>query len=181
MLPPSEREQFPGSIGRPTPGVRYRIEGGELQLRTPFIMSGYLDDEALTNAALCDGFLRTGDLAREQDGVVYLEGRAKELISRAGNKISPLEIEAAFADHPAVASVLATGVADTLIGERIHMLIVPRAGALPDEIELRRWGAERLEKFKRPDVIHFGPELPLGPTGKADRGALRRLLAEATR
>jgi acyl-coenzyme A synthetase/AMP-(fatty) acid ligase len=116
-------------------------------------------------------------MARLHDGeVVELAGRAREIISRGGNKISPLEIEQAFAEHPDVAAAMATGVADPILGERIHLLVVPRPGSSPDERALREFALARLPRYKLPDAIHFGTELPLGRTGKADRGALRRSL-----
>jgi len=141
-------------------------------------MNGYLDAPELTQAALCDGYFRTGDIAREREpGVVELVGRSKELISRGANKVSPLEIEHAVGAHPDVAEALACGVPDAVLGERIHLLIVPRAGARLDEADLRAWAAERLERYKLPDRIHFGTELPQGRTGKADRIRLRAILS----
>lgn len=199
FLMPADQPEHLGCIGRPSPGVEYRIaagdEGrgghgghappgqpGELQIRTRFIMSGYLDAPDLTEQAFADGYFRTGDLVREKaPGLVEMVGRVKEMISRGAAKVAPLEIEQVLCGHPAVAEALATGVPDAVLGERIHIFIVLRhavetpAEAL--EAELRAWAAERLEKFKRPDAFHFGSELPVGRTGKADRGALRRRLA----
>ncbi len=188
FLFPEDHPRYSGCIGRPSPGVEFRIataggvevpdgEVGELQLRTPFVMNGYLDAPETTRAAFQDGWLRTGDMARLRDGeVVELAGRAKELISRGGNKVSPLEIEQVFAEHPEVAAAMATGVADAILGERIHLLVVPRPGRSPTEAALREFAAPRLPRFKQPDAIHFGAELPMGRTGKADRAALRRTL-----
>jgi acyl-CoA synthetase (AMP-forming)/AMP-acid ligase II len=151
---------------------------GELQIRTPYIMSGYLDAPDLTAAAFQDGWFRTGDLARVREGgVVELAGRAKELIVRGGNKVSPLEIEQVFAAHPDVAAAMATGLPDPVLGERIHLLVVLRPGRTCGADALREFAAPRLPKFKRPDAFHFADALPLGRTGKADRGALRVLLA----
>ncbi len=188
FLFPEDHPRYSGCIGRPSPGVRFRIaaadgsaapagEVGELQLRTPFAMNGYLDAPELTAAAYQDGWLRTGDMGRLLDGeVVELAGRAREIISRGGNKVSPLEIEQVFAEHPGVAAVMATGVADDILGERIHLLVVPGPGGPPSEAQLRDFASSRLPRFKQPDTIHFAAELPLGRTGKADRGALRRMI-----
>ena len=188
FLFPEDHPRYSGCIGRPSPGVRFRIaaadgsaapegEVGELQLRTPFAMNGYLDAPELTAAAYQDGWLRTGDMGRLLDGeVVELAGRAKEIISRGGNKVSPLEIEQVFAEHPGVAAAMATGVADDILGERIHLLVVPGPGGPPSEAQLRDFASSRLPRFKQPDTIHFAAELPLGRTGKADRGALRRMI-----
>ena len=188
FLMPEDQSEFLGCIGRPTPGVRFRIadehgepvpegETGELQILTRFIMNGYLDEPALTQKTFHGNYFRTGDIARiKGDGVVELVGRAKELISRAANKISPLEIERVFLKHPAVAEAMVTGIPDAVMGERIHILIVPREATAPSEEELRSWASQWLEKFRMPDVFHFGTALPLGRTGKADRGRLREIV-----
>lgn len=185
FLTAKEREQFSETIGRPGPGVQFRIAddqgrespigiAGELQIRTPYIMNGYLDEPEMTRASFIDGFFRTGDLARaREDGRVELAGRIKDLIFRGGAKISPLELDHVLVQHPAVAAALTTGVPDPIMGERIHVLVVPRANMSIDEKELREWIATRIERFKWPDVYHFGPELPTGRTGKVDRNALR--------
>jgi acyl-CoA synthetase (AMP-forming)/AMP-acid ligase II len=181
---------FPSGIGRISKSERFRIadaqgrevppgEAGELQILTPFIMNGYLDQPELTRAAFADGYFRTGDMARlKADGTPELVGRGKDLIVRGGAKISPLELDGVLAQHPDIAAALTVGVADEIAGERIHVLVVPRAAPI-DEKELRRWVAERVEAYKRPDVYHFGTELPLGRTGKVDRDALRQSLSKA--
>ena len=185
FLTAEERETFAETIGRPGPGVRFRIAddqgrelptnvAGELQIRTPFIMNGYLDEPDQTRTAFTDGYFRTGDLARARaDGRVELAGRIKDLIYRGGAKVSPLELDHILTQHPAIAAALTTGVPDPIMGERIHALVVPRANAAIGEKELREWIAGRIEKFKWPDVYHFGTELPAGRTGKVDRNALR--------
>lgn len=185
ILMPEEQRSYRGCIGRPTPGVSFRVaddqgrnvpmnEIGELQICTPFVMNGYLDQPELTKAAFCGEFLRTGDLARlRPDGMVELVGRSKELIIRGGTKVSPLELDELLASHPAVAAALTVGVPDPVMGERIHALIVPRGHEKIEESALRQWVSERVEKFKRPDAYHFGSNLPTGRTGKVDRGALR--------
>lgn len=167
------------TMGFPAPGIAARLDPatGELQLRTPFAMLGYLDMPEETAATLPDGWLRTGDLAEPlPDGAFRFTGRLKELINRGGNKVSPLEVESLFAAHPAVKAVLATGVADARLGEAIHLLVVPHAGEAPTPEALRDWAKGQTDRFKLPDRIHLGAELPLGQTGKADRSALRALI-----
>ena len=114
----------------PSPNVRYRIADaqgnavtvgaiGELQIRSPYLMRGYLDAPELTAAAYQDGWFRTGDLAREVDGqVVELMGRLKEVISRGGNKVTPAEIEQSICSHSDVAAAMAVGIDDALLGEQ---------------------------------------------------------------
>ena len=181
-----EAERYAGCIGRPSPGVRFRIldndgngvpqgELGELEISSPFLMSGYLDDPGLT--PIRDGWLATGDLARERElGIVEIGGRKKELIYRGGNKVSPLEIEFACSAHPKVAATLAVGRPDERLGERIHALVVPRQGEGLTALELRAFLATRLDRYKIPDVFYFARELPAGRTGKADRGRFAAML-----
>lgn len=173
------------TIGRPTGQVAFRIAGldvrdsgsgeaGELQVRTPFGMTGYLDDPALTESAFDRGYFRTGDLARLlPDGSVELVGRLKEIVSRGGNKIAPQEIDNLLCSHPAVAAALCAGVPDARLGEALHAVVVLKVGAMLDAEDLRHWVAERIERFKVPDVISIEEGLPVGPTGKASRALLR--------
>jgi acyl-CoA synthetase (AMP-forming)/AMP-acid ligase II len=178
-----------GTIGHPTEQVVFRIakggdavaagETGELQIRTPFGMLGYLDNPALTEASFEDGYFKTGDLARMTvAGAVALIGRAKDIISRGGNKIAPLEIDNLLAEHPDIAAALCAGVADERLGEVIHAVVVPRAGARLDTGELRGWLLARTERFKVPDVFHVRDALPSGSSGKADRRAVAQLAAQ---
>ena len=176
---PADYDAAAGSIGRPGEGIRYRITAdGELALRSPYHMLGYLDAPGTTAASYDpDGYFLTGDLARERgDGFVELVGRAREVIVRGGNKISPLEVERLYLEHPEVGNALATGVGDARLGEAIHLLVVPRPGAAPDPGALRAWATGRIDGYKRPDVVHVGDALPTGRTGKADRRALRGLI-----
>ncbi|HEX2199387.1 MAG TPA: long-chain fatty acid--CoA ligase, partial [Burkholderiales bacterium] len=123
-----------------------------------------------------DGWLATGDLAREREpGIVEIAGRKKELIYRGGNKVAPQEIEFACSAHPKVAAALAVGRPDPRLGQRIHALVVPREPGL-GAAELRAFLGERLEKYKQPDVLYFADELPAGRTGKADRGRFSAML-----
>jgi acyl-CoA synthetase (AMP-forming)/AMP-acid ligase II len=189
-LGPAGQPQGFGTIGHPTERVVFRIakdgatvaagETGELQIRTPFGMLGYLDGTALMEASFEDGYFKTGDLARmTADGAVALIGRAKDIISRGGNKIAPLEIDNLLAEHPDIAAALCAGVADARLGEVIHAVVVTRAGARLDAKTLRDWLLARTERFKVPDVFHFRDALPSGASGKADRRAVA-LLAEQT-
>jgi long-chain acyl-CoA synthetase len=188
-LGPAGQPQGFGTIGHPTDGVAFRIardgdavtagETGELQIRTPFGMLGYLDNPALTEASFDGGYFKTGDLARlTADGAVALIGRAKDIISRGGNKIAPLEIDNLLAEHPDIAAALCAGVADERLGEVIHAVVVPRAGARLDATALRDWLLVRTERFKVPDVFHFRDALPSGSSGKADRRAVAQLATQ---
>lgn len=189
-LTPAEAVTGRGSIGRPTQRIAYLISddpaagatgtgpdaAGELLIRTPFGMLGYLDNPDLTQAAFRDGYFRTGDVARRRaDGSVEIVGRIKEIVSRGGNKIAPAEIETVLCAHPAVAQALAAGVPDPRLGEALHAAVVLRAGNSASADDLRAWCAARIERFKVPDAIHVVAALPTGPTGKAYRPGIRTL------
>jgi long-chain acyl-CoA synthetase len=180
-LGPADQPHGLGTIGHATERVMFRIDSatGELQIRTPFGMLGYLDNPALTDTSFEDDYFKTGDLARlTADGAVALIGRAKDIIARGGNKIAPLEIDNLLAEHPDIAAALCAGVADERLGEVIHAVVVPRAGARLDAAALRDWLLARTERFKVPDVFHFRDALPAGVSGKADRRAVAQLAAQ---
>jgi long-chain acyl-CoA synthetase len=189
VLDPEDYAAHPGSIGKPFPGIRYRlVDGqgaecptdavGELQLDTPYIMAGYLGDEKLTAQAFSGEWFRTGDLAStDADGFVTIVGRLKELIVRGGNKITPIEVELALLKCEGVANALVTGVPDPILGQRIHALLVAKPGARLSASAIRQALAGHLEKFKAPDAYYLSDALPTGRTGKIDRGQLQRQLA----
>jgi len=176
VLPPHDQPAGLGTIGAPTENVGFRIEEGELQICTPFGMLGYLDAPQLTADSFSDGYFKTGDLARERaDGRVELIGRGKDVISRGGIKIAPLEIDNILCEHPDVAAALSAGVPDERLGEVIHAVVVLRPLAVLGADALRAWMLARTERFKVPDVFYFRDALPAGATGKADRRAVARL------
>lgn len=179
LQPPGQPDGF-GTIGKPTDGVAFRIaEDGELQVHTPYRMLGYLDDPDLTRASFANGYFKTGDLARlTPEGFVQLVGRAKDIVSRGGHKIAPLEIDNLLAEHPDVAAALCAGVPDERLGEVIHAVVVPRSGCQLDDAALRAWLLARTERFKVPDAFHLRDALPLGSSGKADRRAVAALAAK---
>jgi long-chain acyl-CoA synthetase len=176
---PEEREIAAGTIGRPAPGIDFRIAepDGELQIRSPFIMRGYFDAPDLTAGAFDDGFFRTGDLARElPTGHVQLVGRRKDIINRGGINVSPLEVERLFLNHDEIAAALATGLPDDIKGETLHIMVVPTPGSVVTEASLLQWAREQMNRDKIPDAVHVASALPEGRTGKADRNALRDIL-----
>jgi long-chain acyl-CoA synthetase len=190
VVGPSDQPDGLGTIGGTTEGVAFRIvaadgreaapgDGGELCVRTPYGMLGYLDNPQLTAQSFHDGYFNTGDLARVgRGGRVQLIGRSKDIVSRGGMKIAPLEIDNLLAEHPGVVAALCAGVPDERLGECIHAVVVPRAGSHLTAEALRAWMLERTEKFKVPDAFHFADALPAGPTGKADRRGVAKLLSE---
>lgn len=180
IVRPDEFPNASGAIGQPMPGIDYRLDpgSGELLIRSPYRMLGYLDQSDLTAEVSRDGWFSTGDKAEERaDGLVTLTGRLKDLINRAGSKISPVEIERAIESHPYVQSAMAAGIPSPTTGEAIHLFLVLASNTVLSPEAIRAWLAERLERFKLPDRIHIGDNLPVGTTGKADRRAFREMIA----
>jgi acyl-CoA synthetase (AMP-forming)/AMP-acid ligase II len=184
-LPPAQRR--PGTVGRAT-GTEITVlddqwrpvppgDEGEVAVRGPSVVEEYLGNPAATAAAFRDGWFRTGDVGKlSPDGYLTLVGRVKELINRAGEKISPYEVEDVLLAHPAVAEAAAYPVPDETYGEQVGVVIVLRGEATPRE--LTAYCAERLAAFKRPARVTILPEIPKGPTGKIQRRNLAALVDE---
>jgi acyl-CoA synthetase (AMP-forming)/AMP-acid ligase II len=177
----------PGSVGRPMPSTELRVvdpdsgadrgpgERGELWLRGPQVMAGYLGRPDATAAMLdAAGWLRTGDLGLvDDDGQVFAVDRLKELIKVSAHQVAPAELEALIATHPAVADVAVVPRPDPEHGE-IPIAVVVARGAL-DADELMAWVAERVAPYKRIRAVRFADALPRTPAGKL----LRRLVVAA--
>lgn len=148
-----------------------RGESGEVLLRGPGLMSGYYKDPEGTAAVVdADGWLHTGDLARQdEDGYFFVVGRSKELIIKGGVNIAPRQIDEVLESHPAVLEGAAVGVPDRYFGEDAVAFVVLRSDATADEKELLAFCETRLGHFKTPSRIHFLKELPKGPSGKVQR------------
>ena len=186
-------EKRPGSIGLPLPDVDCRLvsledstrevgagEIGELALRGPQVMVGYHGMPEETAAALRDGWLFTGDIARmDADGYFYLVDRKKDLIKVGGLQVWPREVEEVLTEHPAVSEAAAAGVPHPMRGEVVKAWIVLRAGAAASAEELREWCEQRLASFKAPVEIAFRERLPRTPVGKLLRRELVREHLEA--
>jgi acyl-CoA synthetase (AMP-forming)/AMP-acid ligase II len=182
-LPPELLESKKGSCGKPIKGVCVRIvgedrtelrprEAGQVEIRGPNIMQGYLGEPELTAQTLMDGWLRTGDLGwMDEEGYLYLIGREKDIIKCAGERISPHEIETVLMSHPQVAEAAVVGVPDSMLGESIKAFIVPR-DHFRDTSALRVWCAGRLSHLKIPRYYTFVNELPKTPTGKIKKRCL---------
>jgi acyl-CoA synthetase (AMP-forming)/AMP-acid ligase II len=175
-----------GSVGVPT-GTDVRVVSpdgvtlppghtGEVVIRGPGVMRGYLNADEANAAAFISGWFRTGDLGVvAEDGYVTLGGRIKELIIRGGENISPLEVEEALTAHPSVREAVCFGIPDEKYGETVAAAVA--ATAPVTSRELRAFCAERLASFKVPTVVHVLDELPRTPTGKVQRRRMPALLA----
>ncbi len=179
-----------GSVGRPLPGVSLTIAGsdgaahsagedGEILVRGPSVMAGYLNKPRPTAEAIRDGALWTGDVGRlDADGYLFITGRSKDLIIVGGENVYPREIESVLADHPAVAEAVVVPAPDRLRGETPVAFVVLREGATTTDAELRGFCRGRLAPYKIPSAVRIVPELPRGPTGKVHKRALREMLTE---
>ena len=147
---------------------------GELRFRNPVMTSGYWNAPDLTRELLVDGWLCTGDAGHaDASGDVFLDGRYKEMIRRRGENISPAEVEQALMSHPAVAAAAVFGVPSDLSEEDVAAVVVLSASASVDEAELREWAARSLAPYKVPATIAFRESLPMTPTMRVAKDALR--------
>lgn len=173
-----DRPRKAGSIGTPVQDVEVRLlddkgrdvapgEIGELAVRGPNVMKGYWNRPEETAAAVPDGWLRTGDLARaDEDGYLYIVDRKKDMIIRGGYNVYPREVEEVLHEHPDVALAAVVGIPHADLGEEVAAAIVlrPSAQATPDE--LREYVKERVAAYKYPRRVWLVDQLPLGPSGK---------------
>ncbi|MGH8983238.1 MAG: AMP-binding protein [Acidimicrobiia bacterium] len=149
-------------------------EVGELELRNPAIMRGYYEMPEETSAVLVDGWLRTGDLVRDDgDGNFTFVGRKKEVIRRRGENLSPAEVEAALERHPDVAEAAVIAVPSELSEEDVKAFVTAAPGRSADAAELHRFAAEHLAKFKVPRYFEVVDELPHTPTGRLAKHELQ--------
>lgn len=176
------------SVGKFLPGVEHRLvdaqgkevpEGmdGELHARGPNLMRGYYRAPEETAAAIdADGWFNTRDLARIENGQLYIVGRTKELIVRFGFNVYPAEVEAVLGMHPGVARAAVIG--RTINGEEeVIAFVEPREGMSVSEEEIAKHAAGNLAPYKHPSRIVLLKEMPLTPTGKPKKDELAKMLA----
>ncbi len=175
-LPPGVHK--PGSVGR---GANVEVgimdeagnllpagSQGEVVIRGPNVMAGYHKNPRANAEAFTNGWFRTGDRGVfDSDGYLTLIGRIKELINRGGEKISPLEVDAALLNHPAVAEVATFAAPDAKYGEEVHAAVVLRTDATVEQLQAHC--RTELADFKVPKVIYLVRELPRTATGKVQR------------
>ena len=181
----------PGSMGRPVPGHRVAVidergnelgpgEEGEVAVRRPdpVMMLGYWNDEAATQRKFVGDWLKTGDLASvDEEGYFRFVGRDDDVISSAGYRIGPVEIEECLVKHTDVLMAAAVGKPDPLRGQVVKAFVVLREGSSAGEAlasELQELVKSRLGAHEYPREIEFVDELPMTPTGKVRRNVLRQ-------
>jgi len=187
----------PDSVGRCMPGTDVRVvdpetgrdlpDGriGELWFRGPNIVRGYWNNPKATAEAFVDGWFRSGDLGKVEDGWVYVVDRLKDVIIRGGENIYCAEVEAALFEHPDVSDAALVGVPHETLGEEAVAVVQLRPGVQPGPQaaeDLRRHVAARLAAFKVPAHVVFRDEpLPRTPSGKVLKRDLRGPVAEQVR
>ncbi len=176
----------PTSTGRATPilQVEVRDEGGvavpigergEIWFKGPNLIRGYWNRPEATAETIVDGWLRTGDIGRlDDEGFVYVEDRAKDMVLRGGENVYCAEVESAIYEHPAVHEAAVFGVPHERLGEEVAAVVVPRAGATITAADLQAHVKERLAPFKVPSrVAVWADPLPRNPAGKVLKRDLR--------
>jgi len=179
-------KRLASSIGIPLDDVEVQIRDeesrvlprggtGELVARGPRIMKGYWRDEEKTKKAFtADGWYRTGDMGYvDEEGYIYLTGRADDLIVRGGENISPEEVENVLYTHPKVGEAAVIGIPDIEWGQQPRAIVVLKKGETATPEEIIDFCREKMAGFKRPRSVVFVSELPKTSTGKILRRALR--------
>jgi long-chain acyl-CoA synthetase len=173
-----DQERKPGSIGTPIQGVELRLVGpggedaptgevGEIAIRGHNLMRGYWGREDATREAIPDGWLRTGDLARQdEDGYFFIVDRKKDLIIRGGYNVYPREVEEVLYEHPAVAEAAVVGIPHPTHGEEVGAAVVLKPGAEATPAELRAFCRDRVAAYKYPRHVWLEAALPKTATGK---------------
>jgi malonyl-CoA/methylmalonyl-CoA synthetase len=184
---PLTGERRAGCVGMPLPGVEARLvddrgtpvapgETGELEVRGPTVFREYWGREAATREAFRDGWFRTGDVARVDDGYYRLLGRSSvDIIKTGGYKVSALEIEETLRTHPDITECAVVGVANPEWGEVVSAAVELIPGASLSLGELRLWAKDRLAPYKVPAALAVVDALPRNAMGKVVKPDVSRL------
>ena len=182
----------PGSIGLPIPEFSARIidnEGnevppggnGELLIKGPGVMKGYMNRPDETNQTIRDGWLHTGDIARmDEDNYIYIVDRKKDLVIRGGYNVYPREIEEVIYQMPEILEVAVFGVPHADFGEEVAALVVLQEGARIEPAEIREFVKQRVAPYKYPRIIKIVPDsLPKSGTGKILKKEIRKKFGDS--
>ncbi|MFJ8258331.1 long-chain-fatty-acid--CoA ligase [Peribacillus asahii] len=183
---PLKGTRKPGSIGLNIPAVQSKVvdefgkelprgEVGELVVQGPNVMRGYLNMPEATAAALIDGWLYTGDLARmDEEGYIYIVDRKKDIIIVGGYNVYPREVEEVLYQHPSIVEASVVGVPNEGYGESVKAYVVVKDKQLTID-DILHFCQDKLVKYKLPRQVEFLKELPKNSTGKILRRELRQL------
>jgi long-chain acyl-CoA synthetase len=154
---------------------------GELCVRGPIVIKGYLNRAEATEEGIRDGWFRTGDIARiDEDGFVFLVDRAKDMVLRGGENVYCSEVESAIYEHPAIAEAAVFGIPDDRLGETVAAAVVLRPGTVLSQAELSAFLAERIAAYKVPSTVWFRTDpIPQNANGKFLKRELRKELIGA--
>jgi o-succinylbenzoate---CoA ligase len=189
-LPPGEWPRGLGTAGRPLPYVRVEVRDaedrpagpgaeGEIVVRGPVVMLGYLDDFLDRRDSLDQGWVRTGDIgAWDEAGRLIVLDRRSDRIVTGGENVSPAEVEHVLAEHPAVREVCVIGIPSGAWGEEVVAVMTLREGQHVTLDAIRAHTEERLAGFKLPRRLAIADELPRGASGKLLRRVVRRRLLD---
>jgi malonyl-CoA/methylmalonyl-CoA synthetase len=190
---PLHGERRPGTVGRPLPGVDVRLVDdagdpaapgapGEIEVRGPQVFLEYWRRLDATREAFRDGWFRTGDLGRVEDGYFRILGRVSvDIIKTGGFKVSALEIEEELRQHPSVAECAVIGIDDPEWGERIAAAVELVPGADFSLEQLQHWARDRLAPYKLPRALLLVTALPRNAMGKVMKPEVSRLFPVADR
>jgi long-chain acyl-CoA synthetase len=175
----------PGTVGFPIFGVDIRCvdedgrpvaagDRGEVVVRGPNVMKGYFNRPEATEEATRGGWFHTGDIGViDPDGYLSIVDRKKDMILRGGFNVYPRELEEVIVTHPAVSLAAVIGVPDERLGEEVKAFVVRKPGNTLSEEELIAWFREQFAAYKYPRTVEFRDSLPMGPTGKILKRALK--------
>jgi long-chain acyl-CoA synthetase len=180
-------ERRPGSIGLPMPDTDFKVvdvetgekvmpigEIGELCLRGPQVMEGYLNMPEENAQSLRDGWFYTGDIAKvDEDGYTYIVDRKKDMVIAGGFNIYPRDIEEVLYTHPKIMEAAVAGINDPYRGETLKAYVVLKEGETMTEDEVKEHCKENLAAYKVPKLYEFRAELPKTMIGKVLRRTLR--------
>ncbi|GAB3023064.1 long-chain-fatty-acid--CoA ligase FadD [Bowmanella dokdonensis] len=181
---PTMTKEYNGSIGMPLPSTDIRLlndegqevapgEPGEMHVKGPQVMLGYLNRQESTNEVLKDGWLATGDIAKvDEQGRFYIVDRKKDMILVSGFNVFPNEIEEVAAMHDGVAEVAAVGVPSESTGEMVKLFVVKKQDSLTEEALIAHC-RQHLTGYKVPRKVEFRNELPKTNVGKILRRELK--------
>lgn len=189
LLPGEHRAaHLRSSAGRPFPEIEVKVcdqadgaqlpvgEVGELWVRSPMLMDGYLNDPASTTRVLQGGWYLTGDIGTiDEQGYIFLLDRVADVVKTDGVKVYPAVVEREIATLPGIANVAVYGVRDMDNLEHLHAAVVPRPGAGINAAAIRAHIGVVLSPVHAPEEIRVLDELPLGVSGKPDKNRLREL------
>jgi len=167
-----------GALGYPRKGIEVKLVGGDenqgvLHIRTPALMTGYLNREADTKKRLIDGWYDTGDvMRRDENGFVFFVGRADDMFQCGGENVYPGEVEKLLGRHPDVAQACVVPVPDEIKYQLPVAFVVPKPGTKPTEDALRRFALDNGPAYAHPRAVWLVDELPLAGTNKIDRKTL---------